>query len=111
MSCETGCYEMQIECCETPIISNGLTPELALVAILTRPGSNKVYKRTIVVDAEGAIAIDKSTMPAGFFASGFINVILKKGADFAEEQLFTFDSVTYKCLLLEIVNTNDDNAE
>lgn len=110
MSCDAGCYKLQIPCCETPVIKAGFTAGTDLVAILTRPGSSKVFKRTITVDEENAIAIDKATMPDGFFSSGFINLELRKGIDFNEVQLFTFNAVTYTCVLLEIVTTDDDNA-
>lgn len=106
MSCETGCFEMQIECCESPVIKAGLTPGDDLMALITRPGSKTIYKREVTVDADGAITIDKATLPDGFLAYGYIELELRKGAGFTDVQTMTFGAVSYSCALLELVDVD-----
>lgn len=106
MSCETSCFELQVQCCDDILIKAGLTPTDTLQAIIQKPAGANVYKREVVVDADGNITIEKVSLPPGFLATGFLNVQLKKGEDFTEEQLFTFNSKTYKCLQLELVDND-----
>ena len=107
MSCESACYELQVACCESPVIRAGLPVDETLQVILQRPGGKRVYKRQAVVDGTGAITIAKEDLPAGFFGYGYLELRLKAGNDFANDQSFTFDGKPYDCVLLEIVEIDD----
>ena len=109
MSCSPACNELQIKCCESPTISVGLTAGDTFMAVLSRPGSKKTYKREAIIDATGSFTIDKDDLPDGFFGYGYINVELRKDApEFVNIQPMTFNGKEFDCVILEIADIDED---
>jgi hypothetical protein len=104
MSCEKSCLEIQIPCCKSPTIQAGLTANTTYQFILKIVGKNKQYIKQITTAATGAFTIDKSIMPEGFFGYGYIEIEARTGVGFAQMQPFLKDSLSYNCLLLEIID-------
>jgi hypothetical protein len=103
MSCENGCLEISVRCCESPVIQLELLANTAFSVHINKPGSNRWYLLNGTTNNTGAVTLDKTKFPDGFFATGYL-----KG-EFLDSNNsvlpFTVDNTEYKCFLLELVDT------
>ena len=107
MSCEKGCFQLIVKCCDSPKISVGLTADTTYQVTVNRVGNTQFYKQEVTTDNTGAFEINKSTFPAGYFAYGYLNVTIATGSDFETVQPITQNGIQYNCLLLELVDIED----
>jgi len=102
MGCENGCLELSVRCCESLEIQLGLSANVDFLIQINRPGSSRWYVLSGTTDGTGAILIDKTKFPDGFFATGYL-----KGELIDEDRNplpFIVDGVQYECFLLEFVD-------
>ncbi len=103
MSCNSGCFNLQVPSCGDPTIDVGLTPSTEYTVLIYKPGSGKDYSRKYTTDNTGKITIDHDEYPAGFFAPGFLNVVFYKDGTPA---MFQKNNKYHNCILMQMVQTD-----
>lgn len=103
MSCENGCLKISVRCCESPVIQLGLQAGIAFSAHINKPGKNRWYVQNGTTDNTGAITLDKTKFPDGFFATGYLKGELLDSNNAVVP--FIVNGTEYKYFLLELVDT------
>ena len=103
MSCDNACYEAKINRCEDITIKAGLPASAAYFVIICKSNHSNSYQRQIMTDADGTLIIRKIDFPAGYFAYGYFSIMLRDTTDAYATQVFTFNSKTYECVLMQII--------
>lgn len=103
MSCESGCYEAQVNGCDDIILKAGLAASTAYYLQINKGQNGNVYQRQISTDIDAILTIETSLFPAGYFTGGYFNLKLRKASDYTVQPL-TFNAASYECVLLHISN-------
>lgn len=110
MNC-SSCYEIKVECCKDFTLPTALTPATSYYVSFSKPGSTTFFQKLLTSDDAGNILISKADFPAGFFVAGVFYVVeIRLASNYNTIVALTFEGDVYKCMLVETVEINPDNA-
>lgn len=102
------CYPASYKECEDLTFPVGLTPSTNYISILTNHKGQR-YNQNVTSDTGGAITIDISKFPEGFFNpyQGFYTLEVTDTA--GTTQTLTIAYSAYECVSFDIYSSNDAN--
>jgi hypothetical protein len=105
MSCESACYEAQVNGCGNIILKAGLAASTAYYVQINKGNNSNVYQRQVVTDVDGVLTIIKADFPAGYFAPGYFNLKLRLANTYILQPM-VFNAISYNCVLIQVINTD-----
>lgn len=103
MSCDSGCYNSQVNTCSDLLLKAGLELNTNYFIQLAKSGKTTIHQALFTSDGGGNVEILQQAYPDGFFTPGFYKLTVKKESDFSAQTL-TFGGDPYSCVMLEIRN-------
>lgn len=102
MSCESGCFEFDVLGCDNVIIPTALAALTSYRVIIKRPGSNIIFDREVMADAEGRLAL--TGYPLGLFNRGEI-FQMRVESESGLDVLLSFDGKIYSCVQFKVMQS------
>lgn len=108
MNCQPSCYETTVNLCGDIVLKAQLAPNTEYVVALSKSIS-KEYRHHFTTDNQGSLTITKSVFPSGYFAYGFVRVVVRLTGNNFSAQPLTFKSKQYTCVLINLVAIETDD--
>jgi hypothetical protein len=112
MSCETGCFEAEIESCNDIVVRAGFPANFPLYWLLQRAFSHNIHQCITLTNSDGDLIIPKADLPAGLLIKGGqYKIRIKNGNDYLQPVTFLFGGTQYSCIMAELNSVNRDESD